>query len=180
MLGKFAQCHVEIHKTSRIEVDGIDDPVVGNTTFNVIVTSCGILAIAVANDKLEPFGIVSTKHLATHILQYGFAVHLVAIEHCRLLSAACNIVCPCYGLLAENGDIESLTEVQVGSAEFTNRSRYGLGASVVDEEEDTEGENNENEDGNDTNTTPVVDVPFTISNEVPEDSKPIEEQLSLF
>ena len=48
------------------------------------------------------------------------------------------------------------------------------------EEEDTEGENNENEDGNDTNTTPVVDVPFTISNEVPEDSKPIEEQLSLF
>lgn len=48
------------------------------------------------------------------------------------------------------------------------------------EEEDTEGENNENEDGNDTNITPVVDVPFTISNEVPEDSKPIEEQLSLF
>ena len=48
------------------------------------------------------------------------------------------------------------------------------------EEEDTEGENNENEDGNDTNTTPVVDVPFTISNEVPEDSKPVEEQLSLF
>ena len=48
------------------------------------------------------------------------------------------------------------------------------------EEEDTEGENNENEDGNDTNTTPVVDVPFTISNEVPEDSKPVEDQLSLF
>ena len=48
------------------------------------------------------------------------------------------------------------------------------------EEEDTEGENNKNEDGNDTNTTPVVDVPFTISNEVPEDSKPVEEQLSLF
>ena len=48
------------------------------------------------------------------------------------------------------------------------------------EEEDTEGENNENEDGNDANTTPVVDVPFTISNEVPEDSKPVDEQLSLF
>ena len=48
------------------------------------------------------------------------------------------------------------------------------------EEEETEGENNENEDGNDTNTTPVVDVPFTISNEVPEDSKPVDEQLSLF
>jgi topoisomerase-4 subunit A len=29
-------------------------------------------------------------------------------------------------------------------------------------------------------TTTVVDVPFTITNEVPEDSKPIEEQLSLF
>ena len=27
---------------------------------------------------------------------------------------------------------------------------------------------------------PVVDVPFTITNEVPEDSKPVEEQLSLF
>ncbi|MBP3575210.1 MAG: hypothetical protein J6J55_01815, partial [Paludibacteraceae bacterium] len=26
----------------------------------------------------------------------------------------------------------------------------------------------------------VVDVPFTITNEVPEDSKPIDEQLSLF
>ena len=28
--------------------------------------------------------------------------------------------------------------------------------------------------------TPTVDVPFTITNEVPEDSKPVEEQLSLF
>jgi topoisomerase-4 subunit A len=27
---------------------------------------------------------------------------------------------------------------------------------------------------------PVVDVPFTITNEVPEDSKPVDEQLSLF
>ena len=27
---------------------------------------------------------------------------------------------------------------------------------------------------------PVVDVPFTITNEIPEDSKPIDEQLSLF
>ena len=27
---------------------------------------------------------------------------------------------------------------------------------------------------------PVLDVPFTITNEVPEDSKPVEEQLSLF
>jgi hypothetical protein len=26
----------------------------------------------------------------------------------------------------------------------------------------------------------VVDVPFTITNEVPEDSKPVDEQLSLF
>ena len=31
-----------------------------------------------------------------------------------------------------------------------------------------------------TTETNVVDVPFTITNEVPEDSKPIEEQLSLF
>ena len=30
------------------------------------------------------------------------------------------------------------------------------------------------------NALPVVDVPFTISNEVPEDSKPVDEQLSLF
>ena len=38
----------------------------------------------------------------------------------------------------------------------------------------------ENNDGDEGNATPVVDVPFTISNEVPEDSKPIDEQLSLF
>ena len=47
------------------------------------------------------------------------------------------------------------------------------------EEEEVEGENEGNE-GNEGNATPVVDVPFTISNEVPEDSKPVEEQLSLF
>jgi hypothetical protein len=29
-------------------------------------------------------------------------------------------------------------------------------------------------------TQPVVDVPFTITNEIPEDSKPVDEQLSLF
>ena len=38
----------------------------------------------------------------------------------------------------------------------------------------------ENNDGDEDNAIPVVDVPFTISNEVPEDSKPIDEQLSLF
>ena len=47
------------------------------------------------------------------------------------------------------------------------------------EEEEVEGENESNE-GNEGNATPVVDVPFTISNEVPEDSKPVDEQLSLF
>ena len=47
------------------------------------------------------------------------------------------------------------------------------------EEEEIEGENEGNE-GNEGNATPVVDVPFTISNEVPEDSKPVDEQLSLF
>ena len=39
---------------------------------------------------------------------------------------------------------------------------------------------NETETPAEKTTTPVVDVPFTITNEVPEDSKPIEEQLSLF
>ena len=29
-------------------------------------------------------------------------------------------------------------------------------------------------------TQPIVDVPFTITNEIPEDSKPVDEQLSLF
>ena len=48
------------------------------------------------------------------------------------------------------------------------------------EEEDTEGENNEEKDGDNPPATPVVDVPFTITNEVPEDSKPVDEQLSLF
>ena len=44
-------------------------------------------------------------------------------------------------------------------------------------EEKKDGENN---DANDAQTTPIVDVPFTISNDVPEDSKPVDEQLSLF
>ena len=48
------------------------------------------------------------------------------------------------------------------------------------EEEETEGENNDTNESEETNTAPVVDVPFTISNEVPEDSKPVDEQLSLF
>ena len=48
------------------------------------------------------------------------------------------------------------------------------------EEEEAEGENNEEKDGDNPPATPVVDVPFTITNEVPEDSKPVDEQLSLF
>jgi topoisomerase-4 subunit A len=50
-------------------------------------------------------------------------------------------------------------------------------------EEEVEGENEDTNEGNKSNegdATPVVDVPFTISNEVPEDSKPVDEQLSLF
>ena len=35
-------------------------------------------------------------------------------------------------------------------------------------------------DDNVIETQPIVDVPFTITNEVPEDSKPLDEQLSLF
>ena len=45
------------------------------------------------------------------------------------------------------------------------------------EEEEIEGDTT---DADETSTVPVVDVPFTISNEVPEDSKPVDEQLSLF
>ena len=52
----------------------------------------------------------------------------------------------------------------------------------VVEEDNKEEENMEEEveTPKEETTTPVVDVPFTITNEVPEDSKPIEEQLSLF
>ena len=62
---------------------------------------------------------------------------------------------------------------------------------VVEEiAEDESGDDNVSEDnspettaGNETKeetAAPVVDVPFTITNEVPEDSKPVDEQLSLF
>ena len=48
------------------------------------------------------------------------------------------------------------------------------------EEEEVDGENGDANEGNEGNEVPVVDVPFTITNEVPEDSKPVDEQLSLF
>ena len=55
---------------------------------------------------------------------------------------------------------------------------------VVEPETEEEGEEEEveetSEDVSKETTTPVIDVPFTITNEVPEDSKPIDEQLSLF
>ena len=38
----------------------------------------------------------------------------------------------------------------------------------------------ENDNADEEEAAPIVDVPFTISNEVPEDSKPVDEQLSLF
>ena len=54
----------------------------------------------------------------------------------------------------------------------------------VVEETDEEGENEAIEEtaveNNDTEPQSAVDVPFTITNEVPEDSKPVDEQLSLF
>ena len=51
-----------------------------------------------------------------------------------------------------------------------------------EENDDTNGQEGENENVEDKvqEGQPIVDVPFTITNEVPEDSKPIEEQLSLF
>ena len=52
---------------------------------------------------------------------------------------------------------------------------------VEPETEDGEEEEEEtSEEVSTETTTPVIDVPFTITNEVPEDSKPIDEQLSLF
>ena len=48
------------------------------------------------------------------------------------------------------------------------------------EEGDEEEEEETSEEASKETTTPVIDVPFTITNEVPEDSKPIDEQLSLF
>ncbi len=58
---------------------------------------------------------------------------------------------------------------------------------VVEEEMDEENDDTNGQEGESENVEdkvqevqPTVDVPFTITNEVPEDSKPIEEQLSLF
>ena len=48
------------------------------------------------------------------------------------------------------------------------------------EEEEVDNETGDANEGNEGNTATVVDVPFTITNEVPEDSKPVDEQLSLF
>ena len=52
----------------------------------------------------------------------------------------------------------------------------------IDEENDDTNAQGESENVEDKvqEVQPIVDVPFTITNEVPEDSKPIEEQLSLF
>lgn len=51
-----------------------------------------------------------------------------------------------------------------------------------EESDETNGQEGESENVEDKvqEVQPIVDVPFTITNEVPEDSKPIEEQLSLF
>ncbi len=58
---------------------------------------------------------------------------------------------------------------------------------VVEEEMDEENDDTNSQEGESENVEDkvqevqsIVDVPFTITNEVPEDSKPIEEQLSLF
>ena len=58
---------------------------------------------------------------------------------------------------------------------------------VVEEEMDEENDDTNGQEGESENVEdkvqevqPIVDVPFTITNEVPEDSKPTEEQLSLF
>ena len=53
---------------------------------------------------------------------------------------------------------------------------------VIEEIEESENDGIEEvaEDNNATETQAAVDVPFTITNEVPEDSKPVDEQLSLF
>lgn len=48
------------------------------------------------------------------------------------------------------------------------------------DEDNTDGEDNTNNENNEDNANNLVDVPFTITNEVPEDSRPIDEQLSLF
>ena len=53
---------------------------------------------------------------------------------------------------------------------------------IIEEEVGDEGEEAEETPSHETavDVQPVVDVPFTITNEIPEDSKPIDEQLSLF
>jgi topoisomerase-4 subunit A len=58
---------------------------------------------------------------------------------------------------------------------------------ITPEPEPVEEENDEEEESEATaaleaveESKPVVDVPFTITNEVPEDSKPVDEQLTLF
>ena len=48
------------------------------------------------------------------------------------------------------------------------------------EEEEIDSDSGDVNESEEMNAAPVVDVPFTISNEVPEDSKPVDEQLSLF
>ena len=50
----------------------------------------------------------------------------------------------------------------------------------IDEEGKSEGDENAASESNVSEVQPVVDVPFTITNEVPESSKPVDEQLSLF
>ena len=72
--------------------------------------------------------------------------------------------------------------LDVAKIEDITREPEVVEEEMDEENDDTNGQEGESENVEDKvqEVQPIVDVPFTITNEVPEDSKPIEEQLSLF
>ena len=103
-----------------IEVDGVDDTVVGYAALYVVVGSSHVLATSVSNDELEPFGIVRTEYFVSTFGEQRFTVERVDVQNRQCIALVSQRLRLAYSLFLDVGDIEAHAEVELRASESTD------------------------------------------------------------
>ena len=119
---------ITLHK----EVDGVDDPVIGNATLDIVIRSSRFLSTSVGYNKTQPFTIVGSEYLAPRLVHESLFVETVNIEQWFCFSQPACPLGPCEGLRFDVSNIEPLPKVDILAPEVAQRAFYNFCTSVVD------------------------------------------------
>lgn len=119
------------HESLDIHIHGIDNTVISNTAFYIIIVSPDIASPSTGYYKFKPLFVISVEYQVTTLFKKSLTVEQISIYHCWQLPIARFRQCKIIGLLINIRNIETLTEIKILSTMYANRFLYPVCTGMI-------------------------------------------------